>query len=397
MASSKKLIRGPDGADSSLAFRLFLGGLIGLVAGVTFGSLLIGTVSGGVATAFLFWDSRSLIIKGQSEALRRLEDLADITVDADEIGTRVTVPLHREVPTLHSIDAGRGSLTGDVEFDDAICLRCDDARWIGLLLDDVRATLLRLIPALRYDRGSHAFIVSARDEAGHAVLAGHVEQTQALARRLRALSRRSAVARLRERMQEARGAARLPVFKAVWRADQRSARLLARELTDPEIRYFVATATTPPNRRVIEEVALDETILSDLRAEALLRWMGLHAGLRGEAVVDAFDALRARPDGAPHAELLSTALKAWVSCAPYSGKALRLLGKYGDGRHLAVISAQQNGPLAEAVQDALADLRARFEGMGSGHLALTDAGGQLMLTPTGDAAADLEPATKPRR
>ena len=353
--------------------------VIGLIVAGATDSWVAGLVIWGIGAALVRWDARSLELDGQAEALRRLEN-RNLDIQADDKGTRVRGSLHADVPTMFSVGPGQGNLTGDPDFDAKVELVGDDAQWIGLLQADVRASLVWLIGSLRYDRAGHTLIVSAVDGASHLALGSLVDQAQALARRLGVLSRQSPVSRLRQRMHVTRGADRLPAFRAMWRADLRSTRALAEELTDPEIRYFIATASTPPDRETIEAMARDESLSGDLRTEAMLRWLGLSAGLRGDDLAAAFAALRAAPDQAPHASLLTDALQAWSASASTSGDALRLLGLYGGVAQVSVIGAQRSGPLAEAAQQSLNSLRARFPGLGSGHLAITtDDAGQLAL------------------
>ena len=379
MASSRLIP--PPKTPTRVPWRFAVGAATGLVIGGVNDSVLAGLIVGGASLAFLYWDARSLVVEGQADALRRLEGREGVTIEADEIGTYVRVPLHRDVPYIYVIEHGQGELTGDEAFDADVRLEGDDAQWISLLFADVRATLVELIDNIDYDRDAHAFIISAHDRYAHADLQGHVDQAEALAIRLHDLTRQPALRRLRARMQETKGAARLPVFKAMWRADRGTSARLAPELSDIEIRYFVATASSPPDRNVIKAVAHDANLLNDLRVEALLRWLGLSIDLHGDGLGAAFAALRDAPETAAHSKVLTEALAVWTACAPSSAKALRLLGEYGNPNHLGVIGAQRNGNLADAAQDALTTLSARFEGFGTGNLALSaDNAGHLALT-----------------
>lgn len=319
-------------------------------------------------------------LAGRQEALATLPPDADVTLGRE--ATTVFVPLDPTIPRLYAVGPvdtlGPALRTGDPRFDRVVRFEASPERWLVLLTDDVRAQLVRLAPDLGYDRARHGLTVSARDATGHARLGAQVEIAQALARRLASLAHEPSGDALRQRLERAStGEERLELFKLVWRADRALATRLAEELAEPRLRYFVATASTPPDRAFIEQTALDRALPPDLRAEATLRWMGL--GGDAERLIDVLAECAAAP------------------------RALEALGERGEPRHLPAIGSQRLGPNADLAQRALIRLKQRYPGLGDGalamaepigHLALVEGGeeGRLALAPlSGDAAEAAEP------
>lgn len=300
--------------------------------------------------------------------------------------TTYEVPLDPGVPPINSLYPGTGGIeTGDDRFDNAVCLIANSASWVPLLNCAVRLAFIEMQPT-RYVTDAHAFSVRAETLGDHNDFLDRVERARQLAGHLAMLAGRPRTTLMAQRLDEADGPTeRLVVFKALWHADRANALALARTLSEPHVRYFVATASTPPDRAVIRETAFDAALDGALRTRASLRWLGLETGVYDLDVLEVVDSSH------PAAALQPALLQIWVESMPDADEAIELVGRFGQPEHVARIGVLLNGPRATAARRALNRLRERFPNLQGGNLAIVVAEeGQLGLVEAEGALSEGE-------
>jgi hypothetical protein len=341
----------------------------------------VGLGLGAVGSVMALVRGRSAVINAaRTHLTQQIGDHDNLHFDGELSYFTLTLP--DGIPRIASLTPGRGGvMTGDRDFDARVALIGDAADWIPLLNRPIRQTLCDIQP-VRFDSTTQTLIIEADTSYEHGTFPDRIKQARVCVDALRALAGEPKGALLDARLAEAQdGAERLVIFKTLWHADRRSAQALAAQVRDPAIRYFVATASTPPDRDTIEAIVFDDAVDGAVRTEASLRWFGLVTG-----IYDLFDAdaplLIAAPAAAKHFEPL---IDVWAQSAPDSEQALTLLGRFGRPEHAVVLGTQRNGPHGEAARDALAQLKDRFPDLQhGGQLAISsmDAGQLELVDPT---------------